>query len=98
MWIEGATLFFAGTACGVAGAWWACRVKRATDDAARQEAASLADQVPPESAICATLSPLVPILTGQLRSGIAQTEQAIMQLGQRFQVIAGRAMSSKTSR
>lgn len=90
MWIEGAT-FIAGTACGVAGAWWACRIRQAAGDAARLEAARLADQSPPESAICATLTPLVPILTGQLRSVIAQTEQAIMQLGQRFQDIAGRA-------
>lgn len=90
MWIEGA-IFVAGAACGVAGAWWACRVKQIAGDAARLEAARLADQPPPESAICATLTPLVPILTGQLRSVIAQTEQAIMQLGQRFQDIAGRA-------
>ncbi|MEQ1794961.1 MAG: methyl-accepting chemotaxis protein [Nitrospira sp.] len=90
MWVEGA-IFFTGTACGVAGAWWACRVTRAADDAARQETARLAAEAPPESAICATLSPLVPILTGQLRSVIAQTEQAIMQLGQRFQDIAARA-------
>lgn len=90
MWIEGA-IFLAGTACGVAGAWWACRVKQTAGEAARQEAARLTDQAPPESAICATLTPLVPILTGQLRSVIAQTEQAFMQLGQRFQDIAGRA-------
>ena len=90
MWIEAAT-FITGTACGVACAWWACRVKQAAGDAARQEASRLADQVPPEAALCATLTPLVPILTGQLRSVIAQTEQAILQLGQRFQDIARRA-------
>jgi methyl-accepting chemotaxis protein len=90
MWIEGA-IFIAGTACGVAGAWWACRLKQTAAAAARQDASRLADQAPPESAICATLTPLVPILTGQLRSVIAQTEQAIMQLGQRFQDIAARA-------
>ncbi len=90
MWIETA-LFLSGTACGVAGAWWACRVKQTAADNVRQETARLADQAPPETAICATLTPLAPILTGQLRSVIAQTEQAIMQLGQRFQDIAGRA-------
>lgn len=90
MWIETA-LFLSGTACGVAGAWWACHVKQAPDEVARQETTRLADQAPPEAAICATLTPLAPILTGQLRSVIAQTEQAIMQLGQRFQDIAARA-------
>lgn len=90
MWIEGG-FFVAGTVCGVSGAWRAWRIKQAVEDTAKQEATRLADQAPPESAICASLTPLVPILTGQLRSVIAQTEQAIMQLGQRFQDIAGRA-------
>lgn len=90
MWIEGAT-FLAGTACGVTGAWFVCRAKQATSAAALAKAIEMADQEAPETAICATLAPLVPILTGQLRNVIAQTEQAIMQLGQRFQDIAGRA-------
>ncbi|KAF4516281.1 hypothetical protein B566_EDAN000522 [Ephemera danica] len=83
--------FFAGIVCGVAGAWRVCRVKVAAAGAAQLEAVRLAALAPPESAICETLTPLVPILTGQLQSVIAQTEQAIMQLGQRFQDIAERA-------
>ena len=90
MWIEGIP-FLAGIVCGITGAWWACRLKQARDDAAQQQAARLASQIPHEIAICGTLTPLVPILTGQLRSAITHTEQAIMDLGQRFQDIAARA-------
>lgn len=44
-----------------------------------------------QAAICATLAPLVPVMNGQLQGVIAQTEQAILDLGQRFQEIAHRA-------
>jgi len=90
MWIEG-SIFFTGTACGVAGAWLACRAKESADAAARQHAAQQGIRITHEAAICTSLTPLVPILTGQLKSAIAQTEQAIMDLGQRFQDIASRA-------
>lgn len=90
MWIE-AALFLSGTACGVTGAWWACRAKQVAGDEARMRASEQKARVPYGTAICTTLAPLVPILTGQLKSVIGQTEQAIMELGQRFQDIAGRA-------
>lgn len=90
MWIEGG-IFITGTACGVAGAWLACRAKGVSDAAARQQAVHQDTRITHEAAICTSLTPLVPILTGQLKSAIAQTEQAIMDLGQRFQDIAARA-------
>ena len=90
MWIEG-MLFAAGLACGGAGMWW--WVRRPAAGAARLTAAQaddhkLADHT---TAICRTLDPLVPVLSGQLRNVIAQTEQAVTDLGNRFQDIATRA-------
>ena len=93
MWNE-VSLAAIGVVCGALGMAGYCRRRlaiRLTEETARLEAIQATTSTHYQSAICATLAPLVPILTGQLRSVIAQTEQAIMQLGQRFQDIAERA-------
>ena len=89
-------MFITGTVCGVAGAWLACRAKETADAATRQPAVQQGIGISHEAAICVSVTPLIPILTGQLRSAIAQTEQAIMDLGQRFQNIAARAKQQAT--
>ena len=89
-----AAYLFSGFLCGALGAGWYCRHRltrlqaSATERVNSAQAESLGRH---ELAVCATLEPLVPVLNGQLRGVIAQTEQAIMDLGQRFQDIAHRA-------
>ena len=93
MWTK-VTVFIAGTACGAVGMAWRYRGRLAllsAGKASHVEAAQASTCERYESAICKTLGPLVPILNGQLRGVIAQTEQAILDLGQRFQDIAARA-------
>lgn len=89
-----AAYLFSGFLCGALGAGWYCRHRLASQrasDAAQADSAQAEALARHELAICATLEPLVPVLNGQLRGVIAQTEQAIMDLGQRFQDIAHRA-------
>lgn len=93
MWNE-AVFLTAGILCGALGTGWYCRRRLASQragDAARADSAQAEALARHELAICVTLEPLVPVLNGQLRGVIAQTEQAIMDLGQRFQDIAHRA-------
>lgn len=92
MW-ESAYLL-SGFLCGAVGAGWYCRHRLTRLQASAAERANSAQAESlgrHELAVCATLEPLVPVLNGQLRGVIAQTEQAIMDLGQRFQDIAHRA-------
>ena len=93
MWTQ-LIVFIAGTACGAVGMAWRCRdrlVSQSAGEDTRIEAAEVRTREQYETAICTTLGPLVPILKGQLRSVIAQSEQAIIDLGGRFQDIAHRA-------
>ncbi len=83
-----------GILCGALGMAGYCRRRlaiRITEEAARLEAIQATTSTHYQSSICATLAPLVPIMNGQLQGVIAQTEQAILNLGQRFQEIAHRA-------
>jgi len=93
MWNEVAFLT-AGAVCGALGAAWHYRQRldqQRFDEGVRVASGQAEARTQHEVAICATLEPLIPILNGQLRGVIAQTEQAIMDLGQRFQDIAQRA-------
>jgi methyl-accepting chemotaxis protein len=93
MWNEVA-LAAMGVVCGALGMAWYGRSRlaiRLTEETARQEAMHAATSTHYHSAICASLAPLVPIMNGQLQGVITQTEQAILDLGQRFQEIAHRA-------
>lgn len=93
MWNE-VSLAATGVACGALGMAWYCRRRlaiRLTEETARLEAIQVATSTHYQSGICATLAPLVPIMNGQLQGVITQTEQAILDLGQRFQEIAHRA-------
>ena len=93
MWNE-VSLVAMGVVCGALGMAWYCRRRlaiRLTEETARLEAIQATTSTHYQSAICATLAPLVPIMNGQLQGVIAQTEQAILDLGQRFQEIAHRA-------
>lgn len=93
MWNE-AVLAAMGVVCGALGMAGYCRRRlaiRLTEETARLEAMQAKTSTQYQSAICATLAPLVPIMNGQLQGVIAQSEQAILDLGQRFQEIAHRA-------
>ncbi len=93
MWNE-VSLAAIGVVCGALGMAGYCRRRlaiRLTEETARLEAIQATTSTHYQSAICATLAPLVPIMNGQLQGVIAQTEQAILDLGQRFQEIAHRA-------
>ena len=93
MWNEVAFLTV-GAVCGGLGAAWHYRRRldqQRSGEGVRVASAHAEARAQHEVAICATLEPLLPILNGQLRGVIAQTEQAIMDLGQRFQDIAQRA-------
>ncbi|ULA63079.1 MAG: Putative Methyl-accepting chemotaxis protein [Nitrospira sp.] len=90
MWIE-AAFGLAGAICGAAGAWLMCRTREANTRMAWDQAQQVSRPAGHETVICTSLTPLVPIMAGQIQSVIAQTDQAIMDLGQRFQDIAERA-------
>ncbi len=93
MWNE-LSLAGIGVICGALGMAGYCRRRpavRRTEETAPLEAIQAATGAHYQSAICATLAPLVPIMNGQLQGVIAQTEQAILDLGRRFQEIAHRA-------
>lgn len=98
MWNE-VIFLMAGAVCGTWGVAWHYRrrltAQRSCENAriASAEAEACARY---EVAICTTLGPLVPILNGQLRGVIAQTDLAIMDLGQRFQGIAHQAKMQAT--
>lgn len=93
MWNE-AVYWTLGVVCGALGAGWQYR-HRGTDrragNAAGTSAAQAEGLAQHHVAVCTTLGPLVPILNGQLQGVISQTEEAILNLGQRFQEIAHRA-------
>ena len=93
MWTE-VSLAAMGVVCGALGMAGYCRRRlaiRLMEETARLEAMQAKTSTHYHSAICATLAPLVPIMNGQLQGVIAQSEQAILDLGQRFQEIAHRA-------
>ncbi|HEX7765676.1 MAG TPA: methyl-accepting chemotaxis protein [Nitrospira sp.] len=93
MWNELA-MVASGAFCGALGMAWHCQRRLAArfkEKTACLEATHTAPGSQYQSAICASLAPLVPIMNGQLQGVITQTEQAIIDLGQRFQDIAHRA-------
>jgi len=92
MLIEGA-LLCVGAMCGAAVAWKICLAREIAKHTARELALKNSHRSGHETIICASLTPLVPIMAGQIRSAIAQSERAIIDLGQRFQDIAERAKS-----
>lgn len=85
-----------GTLLGMLGtAWWYRR--RIHHLLAAQAAAAVTKPVEPDTQgkllqpIAGTLSPMLPVLREQVRSVIAQTEKAIVDLGNRFRTISQRA-------